>query len=148
MAGPVEIQHRFWEPTKWFNVPVTKDSTTAPTPGTLDATAAGPFGIITIDNDVKIFGSHIHIIHPSGSGSYVIELWRIRDSVQTLVASVTDDGSGGDWSRRLFTFVDESYKNAQRGDIFAIQPTSVMTGGGHSASAFIDMHFEEIIMPF
>lgn len=147
---------QYQPPTRWFIDPFTKTSPVAPIPGTLDATAASVHGRIHISQDLTISVVHFHYDHPEGSGQYDIELYRLRpkapgipgpgwldDPDVTLIATVTDDGSGGDFHTSAFTFVDEAYKEVLEWDYLVIQATSVMTGGGGRSAAFVDVHFEE-----
>lgn len=128
--------------TEWFNNEINKDTTLAPTPGTADADAMSRNGRIGVAQNCTISYAHFHYDHPAGTGQFDMELWRERESVLTLIANSSDDGTGGNFGRTSFTFVSEALKSMESGDYLLLQATAVMTGSGaKNASAFVDVHF-------
>lgn len=143
-------------PAAWFIDAITKDSVVAPIPGTLDAHASSLHGRVHIPEPRTISVVHFHYDHPAGTGQYDLELYRLRPRAPgipgpgwldnpdiTLIATCSDDGSGGDFHTSSFTFVDEAYKEVSTYDYLVVQATQVMSGGGKEAAGFIDVHFEE-----
>jgi hypothetical protein len=126
--------------TEWFNTPVLKDTTIAPTPGTPDAEAMAHHGQINIPFNSYIGAIHLHQIKDGTSGSNVLEIYRWRDSVHTLIASVTLASGGGDFSANNFTMVSTALRQLQAWDYLFLQATSVM-GAAHRPAAFVDVHF-------
>jgi len=131
--------HRATE-TKWFNDGVHKDITTAGTPGTPDGTAMGEFGIINIPVDAVVAAVHLHQLADGASGTSALELYRYRADTHLLIASVSLASGGGDFSRTVFTWVDEVYKTLTAGDYLYLQATSVMTAAG-KPKGVVDVHF-------
>jgi len=114
----------------------------APVPGTLDADASSRHGRIGIPIDCSIVAIHFHYDHPAGTGQYDLEIYRIRSGVPLLIATVSDDGSSGDFGVTNFVFEDEGYRDVEAWDYLMLQSTSVMTGGGaKNAVGFVDIHF-------
>jgi hypothetical protein len=132
--------------TAWFNIPITSESVLAPIPGTADADAISRFGRIHCHQNMYITVVHFHYDHPAGSGTYSIELWRRRNNQNLLIASISTDGSSGDFGTYNFSFVDESYRNLNSSDYLLMQVTSVMTGSGSKkAAGYVDVHYSDVI---
>ncbi len=121
----------------WFNTPVTKSSSVAPTPGTADPVSMGEFGIISIMEPMTIDHAHLHQIKDGGSGTTTLELFRQRDGVREKVGGVSLAHGAGDFARHEFTVSD---KLLEEGDLLYLQATSVMTAA-HHPRGFVDVHF-------
>jgi hypothetical protein len=134
--------------TAWFNTPVTSESVLAPTPGTADANAMSRFGRVHIESSKSISVVHFHYDHPAGSGSYGLELWRLREETMTLLATCVSSGSSGDFGTYNFVFPDPELREVLSGDYLFLQATSKMTGGaGKNAAGYVDIHFAESTLP-
>lgn len=124
--------------TQWFNLPVTKDVALAPTPGTFDVAASAEYGRVHVSHDGDISAIHLHHEVDGTTGSVALEIYRRRSGVLLMIASATLAAGGGHSSFSSFTFVDDAYKAALRGDYLHMQATSKMGG---SPVCFVDVHF-------
>lgn len=125
--------------TEWFNDAVNKDVALAPTPGTENAAAMSWYGRIHIPQSGWIDAIHFHLDVDGTSGQYDLEIFCLRSSVFTKIATVTKASGGGDFGFANFTFVSEALKHLERGDYILLQATAKMGG---SPVGFVDIHFD------
>jgi hypothetical protein len=127
--------------TAWFNLPVTKDVALAPTPGTPSATSMAEYGRVGVPEPTTIERIHLHQDVDGNSGTTVLELYRRRHGVMTLIATATLAHGGGDFGFTDFTMVSDDLRSLERGDYLMMQATDKMGG---SPVGFVDVHFEAI----
>lgn len=126
--------------TEWFNLPIIPTVGTAGVPGTPDASAMSYLGAINVPVTCYINEVHLHQIKDGTGGSNVLELYRRRGGVMTLIATVSLASGGGDFQTVGFTFVSEALKFVEAGDYLFLQATSVMSAAGRAAGV-VDVHF-------
>lgn len=123
--------------TEWFNAPVTAAGVVK-TPGTFDYEGGEAYGRIGIPQDCTASGVHIHGFRDGSGGQFDVEVYRLRSSVFTLIASGTLASGGGDGGFTNCTITDDALLT---GDYLLMQITAKQTGNG---TAFVDVHFDQV----
>jgi hypothetical protein len=124
-------------PVEWFNAAVTKDSGTT-VAGTFDYGAGEAYGRIGIPQNCALAAIHVHGFRDGSGGQFDVEVYRLRSSVFTRIATGTLSAGGGDGGFTNMTITDG---DAQAGDYLLMQLAAKQTGNG---TAFVDVHFDPV----
>lgn len=126
-------------PTQHFNIGKIGSPAVAATPGTPDPAAMAEWSQVGIANAQTISVIHLHGIEDKGAGSMTVEIYRWRDSVHTLLGTITLTGGAGDFETQGMVPAG-ALIHLQAGDYLMAQLTDYSGAGGYDGIT-CDCHF-------